>query len=161
VTEPIQIFLVAAGAAMLVDPLRRISRTLVSGGLSAAVGKRTESKVPEEASHPIAGLSSFAALCIFLVLPLPLIAKITGFVHTLPDKPAVFLPGSFLLVSREGADRSGFLPRSVYLDRLADFQECYPDNSRFFLSEPADFFLAINWRNLENVVFPANADPSF
>jgi len=64
------------------------------------------------------------------------------------------LPGSRLLVSGEVASSGGQTTRANYFDRLSEFQAAYPDEAKFFASQPAEFMLAIDWRNLETVLLP-------
>jgi hypothetical protein len=200
VTEPVQIFLAAAGFAMLIGLVRKAAEALVPRHPTDALGS---AQVPEkrggswwkfqterqdmgrmpmlqfvasassrwvafwaafqktrEVSAPGGevrgelGLIGFSLLCFFLVLPAPLLLRGAGYRHPTPSQSPAFLPGSSLLISQEGPPRAGYLSRANYLDRLSDFQASHPDNARFFHSEPGDFLLAINWRDLETLVLP-------
>jgi hypothetical protein len=157
VTEPVQIFLAAAGFAMLIGLVRKAAEALVPRE-PAGVSKQEElggGLVSGNTVRGEAGLLVFSTLCLFLVLPAPLLVRLTGFRHPVPSQSPALLPGSRLLISREGAPRAGYFSRANYLDRLSDFQAAYPDKTPFFHSEPADFVLAINWSNLETVVLPS------
>lgn len=147
VTEPIQIFLAASGAAMLLNTLRRVAGVLVGAPASVPVSRAD--------CHNAAGFTGFAALCFILVLPVPLMLKMTGFRSPVPAESPALLPGSQLLVSGEACSRGRALDRSRYLDRLAEFQAASPDDVHHFTSEQDVFLLAIDWSTLEPVVLPA------
>jgi len=156
VTEPVQIFLAAAGFAMLIGLVRKAAEALVPGD-PTDVSKQEKlggGQVPGDAVRGELGLIGFSMLCFFLVLPAPLLLRVAGYRHPIPSQSPAFLPGSSLLISQEGPPRDGFLSRANYLDRLSDFQASHPDSARFFNSEAGDFLLAINWRDLETVVLP-------
>jgi len=70
-----------------------------------------------------------------------------------------FLPGSQICVSQEGTARAGCVSRTSYLDRLSGFSATHPEDARFYTSPPGDFFLAINWMDLQTVVLPFSAQP--
>jgi len=143
VTMPVQIFLAAAGIALGLDLLRRLAAMLVPGP-SADLCERPE-------CGPAFGLPVFAALCFILVLPAPLLLKATGFRSPVPSQSPALLPGSQRLVSMKKTAGEGSISRWQYLDRLSNFQASYPEEARFFTSEPGDFLLAINWSDLETV----------
>lgn len=146
-TEPIQIFLAAAGASMLLDLLRRLASLVVPGG---------QHQICEE-SNTQSGLIGFAALCFMLTIPIPFLLKATGYRSTVPPQSPALLSGSRLLISNATPAGNGSLSRNQYLDRLSDFRAAYPAEARFFDSEPGDFLLAINWNNLEPVVLPVKS----
>jgi len=141
-TEPIQIFLAAAGVAMLLDLPRKLAAMMIPGG---------ENHSCEEPHIPF-GLIGFAAVCFLLTIPVPLLLKMAGYRSTMPPESPALLSGSQLLISNGAADNS--ISRNQYLDRLSDFQADYPAEARFFTSEPETFLLAIDWNNLEPVVLP-------
>ena len=85
----------------------------------------------------------FAALCLFLVFPAPLLLRFVDVSH--PQE--AFLPGSRLQVPQG-------LSLANYLDRLSDYQASYPENARFFTADAGDFLLAINWNDLQTVLLP-------
>ncbi len=149
-TVPVQIFLAAAGFAMLLDLLNRLAKILVPD--DPADFCKQEEIAAGGAFQRKTGLICFAALCLFLVFPAPLLLKASA--NSRPFRSPTFLPGSSLLISKEGLTSPGCLSRADYLDRLSDFQASHPDNARFYTSEPADFLLAINWSNLETVLLP-------
>ena len=187
---PVQIFLAAAGSAMLLDLLRRLAEMVVTGDLAgfmreAPVGERTTGSMGVSSVHAPAGpqlpvsklagrlcpklfaafkdapgLIGLSALCLVLVLPAPLILKLAGFRHTVPAETPVFLPGSRLLVSGEGPSSGGHITRAHFFDRLSDFQAAYPAEAKFFTSQPADFVLAIDWSRLETVLLPCSPSGS-
>lgn len=193
VTEPVQIFLAAAGVVMLFDLLRGVAEALVSWGacehpvdthgraeatgwfktrpqdmgrtpalrLAASTSslwaafwftfqKTPELPVSTSGVRGSAALIVFAVLCLFLTFPAPLLMKAGGISH--PSQ--AFLPGSQICVSQEGTARAGCVSRTSYLDRLSDFSATHPEGARFYSSEPGDFFMAINWLDLQAVVLP-------
>ena len=178
VTIPVQIFLAAAGVAMLFDLLRGLAEALVSGepceqpvdmlksaeasgvpsGWAAfwsAFQKPPELPVSTSAVRGSGALIVFGVLCLFLTLPAPLLLNVGGMRH-----PAqAFLPGSQICVSQEGTTRAGCVSRPSFLDRLSNFSATHPEDARFYTSEPGDFFLAINWLDLQAVVLPFSAQP--
>lgn len=143
-TMPIQIFLASAGFAMLLASVRWLAGRIVP---TAA----PEVSKPSEEVFPTAFVG-FASLCFLLVLPVPLVLKMVGFRSPVPSQVPAFLPGSQRLIASDGGPSDGMLPRKQFLDRLSDFQAAYPDEARFFTSQPGDFLLAINWSNLEPVL---------
>ena len=180
---PVQIFLAAAGFAMLLDLFRRLAEMVVTGELAgfmreAPVGDDTgsmgvspvqtqdgpRSPFSKYAGHlssilfaafkDAPGLIALSALCFSLVLPAPLILKLAGIRYPVPAESPALLPGSRLLVSGEVASSGGQTTRANYFDRLSEFQAAYPDEAKFFASQPAEFMLAIDWRNLETVLLP-------
>ena len=202
VTMPVQIFLAAAGVAMLFHLLHVLADALVSGdpcgqpvdrhgrveapGWRSVCGKirpqdigRTPmlqivtsasrrwaafwsafQKTPElpvstSAVQRAGSLIVFAVLCIFLTLPAPLLMNVAGVRH--PTQ--AFLPGSQICVFQEATTCSGCVSRTSYLDRLSDFSATHPEDARFYTSAPGDFFLAINWLDLQAVVLPFSAQP--
>ena len=100
------------------------------------------------------GLIGFSVLCFLLVLPAPLILKMAGYRHPVPSEAPAVLPGSRLLVAGDGPSHIGRITRAHYLDRLSEFQAAYPEEVKFFTSQPSDFVLAVDWSNLETVLLP-------
>ena len=148
---PVQIFLAAAGFAMLLDLFRRLAEMVVAG---EPAGFMREAPFANDTTGNMADASliGFSALCVLLVFPAPFLLKGAGFRHAIPSPP--FLAGSVVRVSAEGTQEAGEIPRKLYLDRLSDFQAAYPEEAKFFAAEPTDFFLAINWSKLEPVLVP-------
>jgi hypothetical protein len=99
-------------------------------------------------------------LCFALVLPVPVALKVAGLRSPVPAESPALLPGSQLLVSREAHPHRGAIDRPQYLDRLSDFQAAYPKEAQAFDSEPEDFLLAINWKDLGTVVLKSQNLPS-
>jgi len=145
VSEPIQIFLAAAGVAMILAVLWNLAGRLVPG--------RPELARLDGGHSSAAGLIAIAALSVFLVLPAPLLFRAFGVRKTVPPPGPTFLSGSQLLVSSTGAE--GSISREKYLDRLSDFQAAYPAEAKPFASPHEEFVLAINWNNLETEIIKA------
>jgi len=189
-TLPVQVFLAAAGAAMMLDFVRKLAERQVpeerSGSFLNAQSQdmgRTPmlrllasafnrwvvfwvafKKAPEESRRKLEVpdgtlLIALAVLCFILVLPAPLILKLTGCRHPLPAGDEVFLPGSLLVVAGEGNVHSGIVSRGQFLDRLSDFQVAYPEEGKNYISGTGDFLLAINWSNLKAFVRPLSGNP--
>ncbi|MEI6070436.1 MAG: hypothetical protein WCS31_01475 [Verrucomicrobiae bacterium] len=188
-TLPVQVFLAAAGAAMALDFVRKLAerqdpverngsflkrqdmgRTPMLRLVAASAFSRWVAfwsafkKAPDESSGKLGvsggtSLIALAVLCFILVLPAPLILKLTGYRHPLPAGKEVFLPGSLLVVTEEGNVHSGIVSRGQFLDRLSDLQAVYPDEGKNYISGPGDFLLAINWSNLETFVRPLSGNP--
>lgn len=146
VTEPLQIFLAAAGVTMLLDALRRLAAVLLRDP--------SADFCQPPAIESRSGLIGFSVLCLVLVLPVPLILKWSGYRHSLPAETPAFLHSSQRLIAKEGEVRDGCLSRAQFLDRLSDFQAEYPNEARVYTSEPGNFLIAINWSKLEAVVRP-------
>jgi len=142
VTEPVQIFLAAAGVAMLLDLLSRLTFLPVPSGN------------PPEHSAPAYAPVWLAAVCFLLVLPAPLLIRLSGYRSPVPQESPALFPGSRIQIAGDAPTRTGTISRARYLDRLSDFQACRPEESRFFLPESSDFLIAIDWTSLEPVVLP-------
>jgi len=158
VTVPLQIFLVAAGFALLGDLFRKQAEIFVPVESMGSPASSTEARRQTSETHAASiysnanslGLIAFASVCILLVVPAPLLLRFAGASH--PDR--AFLPGSSLHVSQVDSPRVGASARAKYVDRLSAFQASYPDNARIYLSDSTDFLLGIDWRNLETVLLP-------
>jgi hypothetical protein len=201
---PVQIFLAAAGVAMLLDLLRRLAEVVVTGelagflrenrnggqdpdGLSSSTSGLDENRgmgiLPMQGNNRMGrmpmphalskqagrlfsvvkdspGLIGFSVLCFVLVLPAPLILKMAGYRHPAPSEAHALLPGSRLLVASDGPSQLGRTTRAHFLDRLSEFQASYPEEVKFFTSQPGDFVLAVDWSNLETVVLPFPDGPN-
>lgn len=165
VTVAVQCFLAAAGLALVIAALQQAARLLASGA-SPTQKPRVEQPsrllAPENVNNPdrrstfqngstipVRALAGFAALCLALLFPAPLILKLAG-----PRRAAagpVFHAGSLLHVSNRSASGAWVSP-PAFLDRLSDFQAQSPDAARIFLSANPDFVLAINWSTLQAVL---------
>lgn len=149
VTEPVQIFFAAAGAAMVLSLFGRLAELLMPG-FGKETGIRSGNGFP-------AALPAFGILCLLLVIPVPLLLKVCGFKLAIPQESPSLIAGSRLRISAEGSRQQGSLPRDRYLDRLSDFQSVYPDEAGAFAPDREEFLLAMDWANLGHVVVPATA----
>ncbi len=153
---PVQIFLAAAGFAMLIDLFRRLAEAVVTGAPAGFLREIPDGDLTagDATFNTAPGLILLSALCFFLVFPAPLILKLSGFRHPVPSEAPASLPGSRVLVSQEGPSHFGCITRANFLDRLSNFQASYPKEAKFFSSQPADFLLAVNWSSLQTVLLP-------
>jgi len=148
-TEAIQIFLVAAGLALLVDLLWRVTSLVVPEPLR-------EPDSIDDRGRPW-GLMGFGALCFFLVLPAPLLLSASGLRPEIPNDSPALLPGSHREISLDPTEST--LTREEFLDRLSDYQESHPEEAKAFTAQKGDFILGIDWRNLETVIVPLPPAP--
>lgn len=173
---PVQVFLAAAGFSMVLDLFRRFAEMAVSGERAgflreAPDGEEHASNPPERsrANRPVSagrlapvyaafrdapGLIVFAGVCLFLVIPAPLLLKLASARRAAPGGIPALVPGSWLIVSAEDNLGIGRTARANYLDRLSEFRVAHPDEAKFFSSQPGDFVLAIDWKDLRAVLLP-------
>ena len=150
-TEPMQIFLVAGGFAMILAILRQAAERVIPG-------PATEIDLPNGNRRP-GGFLVFAAVCFVLVLPAPLLLRAELFRPKIPSGAPALLPGSHRWISQGTTTTMSELAREQFLDRLSDYQEGHPEDAKAYTAEPGNFVLGIDWRNLETVLVPRTTAP--
>ncbi len=151
VTVPIQVFVAAMGAVVILRGFGLLARRLLPGSERIIV-------VPP--AGPSSVFIGFAVLCLLLAVPIPLLRTLVGRQSPIPAGSPVLLRGSWKMVSEDSVTPPGAVSRADFCERLSVFQEAYPEKASELIPESGSFVLAIDWSKLEAITIPPVSGPT-